>query len=415
MFDKADLTSEGVTIPDPIDVAGRDEADLAKQLAALKAGRARAFFYPNGAFDWTPMFRLSHLADVFIFADSRFTEKRFEQAYEAIRNRQTKVGAGLESLQMGDPPYTDTLKREIPLVEAQEAPGWIWEGTQPVKPWMTAKLVGRNIGRCKRRLWLIYVGGTNPITAYEGLFAQRQIAPRCLCLRELVDVDTPQEAMATYPQRNGAWLNAAGWDGPLVQMIRDNRAPLPEFLVGDCEQFGYGWPLREIRQFMADWQVEFGTTLRQLPGARWPDLPLANEQGRRRVVVTLKPLNPHSAKRADAVVISPSFYLKYHWPEHLTVILTRPPQGEDEAVPDNARILVREIAGKTLPVALQLVEQVAAERDLSCVAMNRCGFEDEGEYLGEWRQTGGAIRQLTIHTVYNGTFLDLAPYADDCD
>jgi len=412
MFDKADLTSAGVTIPDPIETAERDEADLAAQLADLKAGRGEAFFYPNGAFDWEPLFRFSHVANLFVYADSRFAEKRFDQAFEAIRTHQTKVGDGLVSLQMGDPSYTDTLEREILPVAMQEALNWVWAGTQPVEPWATAKLVGRRIGQLKRRLWLIYIGGS-PLAAYRQLFAERGSAPRCLCLRELVDVDTPPEAEATFAERSAAWEGAARWRGPLRQIIRRRRAPLPEFLVGDCDQFD--WPHSHIRQSIANWPVDFGATVCQLPGAHWPDLQPANEQGVRRVVVTLTPLNPRTAKRVDAIVVTPSFYRKYQWPEHLTVILERPPQGADEVVPNNASILVREIAERPLAEGLQIVQQVAAERNLSRVAMERFGFEDEGEYLREWRQTDGAIKELTIHAIDDGTFLDFAPYADQCD
>ena len=412
MFDKADLTSAGVTIPDPSDSAERDEADLATQLADLKTGQAKAFVYLNAGFDWEPLFRFSHLCKLFIYVDPRFTEDRFDDAFKLIREGQTKVGAGLKSLQMGNPQYNNALARDIPLAEAQENLAWVWAGTKPVEPWVTAKLLGRNIGQVKRKLWLIYIGGS-PLAAYQRLFVERKIAPRCLCLREHMDVDTPGEAMATFAERSAAWMLAARWRGPLGQMIHRRRAPLPEFLVGDGDQFD--WPHSDIRQSVTQWPVDFGATVRQQPGARWPDLQPANGQGVRRVVVTLTPLNPRTSRRVDAIVVSPSFYRRYQWPEHLTVILERPPRGAYEAVPDNARFLVREIAGKPLAEGLQIVEQVAAERNLSRVAMQRFGFEDEGEYLREWRQTDGAIKELTVHAIDDGTFLDFAPYADECD
>jgi len=97
------------------------------------------------------------------------------------------------------------------------------------------------------------------------------------------------------------------------------------------------------------------------------------------------------------------------------VILKRPPQGAHEAVLPGDRIVVGDFAGKPLAEGLRIIEQVAKERNLPRMAMNRLGFEDEGVYIREWRQTGGAIRELTIHAIYDGTFLDLAPYADTCD
>ena len=68
-----------------------------------------------------------------------------------------------------------------------------------------------------------------------------------------------------------------------------------------------------------------------------------------------------------------------------------------------------------LPDCLRILDEITAERNLSRVAINRLGFDDEAEYLREWRQTQGAIKALTVHVPYDGTFLDFAPYADECD
>jgi len=382
---------------------------LAVQLADLKSGRATAFVYLHSAFDWEPLFRFSHLCSLFIFVDPRFSREQFNDAFNLIREGQTKVGAGLAGLPSCDPDYTATLARDILPAAVQENLDWLWAGTETVNPWVTAKALDRKIGQQVRRLWLIYIGGS-PLVAYQRLFADRQLAPRCLCLREYADMDTPDAAEATIQERSAEWTKAVLWDGPLGQMIRDQRAPLPEYLVGDGHEFD--WPHTDIRQLVADWQRDFGTTVRQVSGARWPDFQPADEQGARRVVVTLKPLNPQTAKDVDAIVVSPAFFLRYQWPEHLTVILKRPPQGAYEILPDNARIVVCDLAGKPLAEGLRQIDQVARERSLWRVAVNRLGFEDEGIYLSEWRQTDGAIKELTIHAIDDGTFLDMAPYVD---
>jgi hypothetical protein len=398
------------------ELACQDEADLASQLDALKRGRVKAFFYPNAGFDWEPIFRFSHLATVFIYADSRFTEDRFDRAFGLIRSQQTKVGPGLESTQIGNPVYADTLRREVLLAASVEILDWVWEGTRPVNPWVTAKLLGRNIGQRKRRLWLLYIGGS-PMAAYRRLFAERKIAPRCLCLRQLVDVDTPGEAMVNYVQRNAAWISAAQVDGLLGQIIQTAGAPLPELLVGDCHQFG--WPHRNTRQRIENWQGinapdELGRTISGLPGTGWPPVEPDQQRGKRHVIVTRRPLDPRSARKADAVVISPATYGRHQWPKHLTVILKQQPQGQEQPLPDQG-VLVREIEDRPLAEGLELIEQVALERNLSRVAAESFGFEDEGEYLLEWRRSRGAVKELSFHAPSDGWLLDFGPYADECD
>jgi len=390
---------------DSANLAARDVADLTLKLADLKAGRAKAFVYLNSAFDWEPLFRFTHLCSIFIYVDPRFSRAQFNDAFKLIGDGQTKVGAGLVSPRVGDPDHAETITRDILPAAVQEN----LDGTETVKPWVTAKALDRKIGQQVRRLWLIFIGGS-PLAAYQRLFADRQLAPRCLCLREYAYIDTPEEAESTIQERRAEWTKAVLWDGPLGQMIRDSHAPLPEYLVGDGHELD--WPHTDIRQLVADWQRDFGTTIRQLPGARWPDFRPADEQGVRRVILTLRPLNPHTAKDVDAIVVTPAFYLRYQWPDHLTVILKRPPQGAYEILPDHARIVVCDIAGKPLAEGLRQIDQVARERNLSHVAVNRLGFEDEGIYLGEWRQADGVVKELTIHAIDDGTFLDLAPHAD---
>jgi hypothetical protein len=410
------------------ELARQDEADLATQLDALKAGRAKAFFYPNPGFDWERLFRLSHLCSLFVYVDPRVTEDRFNRAFEAIRKQRTKAGAGLESLQVGDPPYTETLEREALPVALQENLDWVWDGTAPVTPWVTAKLLGRNIGQRRRRLWLLYIGGS-PLAAYRRLFAEREVAPRCLCLRQLVDVDTPGEAMATYHQRSAAWRNAARWRGSLGQMVQTAGVPLPELLVGEYHQFG--WPHDVARQYMENWQANnppdhYPKAIYGLPGASWPDLEPAQDRGERHVIVTRRPVNPRSARQVDAVVISPATYRRYEWPRHLTVILKQQPEGPAQPLPGQ-RVLVREIEDRPLAEGLQLIEQAAVKRNLRRVAVESLGFEDEGEFLPEWRRGRKAkrgrtrttrksvIRELIFHVASDGGFLDFAPYADEFD
>jgi hypothetical protein len=410
--DESDLLTEAGIKAMVFGWADEEEADLAAQLAKLKTSGDNAFVYLNSGLDWEPLFRFSHLTDLFVYADPRFTEDRFNQAFATIQARQTKAGAGLESCQMGSLAHDKTLRREINLGEAPGNMGWIWPGAPPVTPWMTAKLLRRKIGQCERKLWLVYIAA-NPQVVYKQLFAARKVAPRCLCLRDHVDVDAPEEAAATFEARRAVWRRSVDWRGPLGLTIRRQHAALPEFIVGDGDLFR--WPHTEYRQFLNGWRHAFGTSVRQQPGARWPGLQPANIQGARRVAVTLAPLNPRSARHADAIVVAPSFYRKYQWPERLTVILKYAPRGACEAVAESPRIVVGDISGKPLAEGLRVIEQVAAERGLSRVAAIWLGFEDEGEYLREWRRTDGPVKELTIHAGYDGRFLDFAPFADECD
>jgi hypothetical protein len=399
-------------IDGPMSEANMAEADLVAQLAELRTGGNNAFVYMNGGLDWEPLFRFSHLCKLFIYIDARFDENRFNQAYKTISDGQTRVGSGLVSVPLGDPAYDETLTLEILLGGAHGEMGWIWPGAPLVAPWMTAKLLRRKIGQCERKLWLVYIAAS-PQLVYKQLFADRKLAPRCLCLRDHVDVDAPEAAAATFAARRAAWIRSVDWRGPLGLMIRRQHAALPEFLVGDGDLFR--WPHKQIRQFVNDWRHAFGASVRERPGARWPDLQPANIQGARRVAVTLAPLNPRSARHVDAIVVAPSSYRRYQWPEHLTVILKYAPRGAYEAVAESPRIVVRDISGKPLAEGLRIIEQVAAERGLTRVAAIWLGFEDEGEYLREWRQADGPVKELTIHACDDGLFLDFAPHADDCD
>jgi hypothetical protein len=264
--------------------AAQAEADLELQLANLKAGRAKAFVYLNSGFDWEPLFRFTHLCGIFVYVDPRFSREQFNTAFNLIRAGQTKVGAGLESLPAGDTDYGKTLDREILPAAVQENLDWLGAGTDPVKSWVRAKLLSRKIGQHQRRLWLIYIGGS-PLAAYKGLFADRQLAPRCLCLRQHMDVDAPEGATADDAQRQTAWAKAVLWDGPLGQMIRDQCAPLPEFLVGDGHELD--WP-HEIRQFDSDLRLQpFCGDLR----GKW------RENGRVSVKVSVARLLRYNSKR----------------------------------------------------------------------------------------------------------------------
>jgi hypothetical protein len=88
---------------------------------------------------------------------------------------------------------------------------------------------------------------------------------------------------------------------------------------------------------------------------------------------------------------------------------------------------VREIEDRPLAEGLQLIEQAAVKRNLRRVAVESFGFEDEGEFLLEWRRGRKAkrgrtrttrksvIRELIFHVASDGGFLDFAPYADEFD
>lgn len=398
------------------ELARQDEADLVRQLDGVKAGRVSAFFYPNAAFDWEPMFRLSHLANVFIYADNRVTENRFDQAFNAIRKHRTKVGQGLTTAQVGDPAYSETLERELLPVAIQEHLPWVRQDAEPVAPWVAAKLVERCIGSLKRRRWLLYVGGS-PLAAYSALFAEHGVAPHCLCLRQLLEVDTPPEAMAAYDQRNTAWMNAAHWGSPFSEIVQEAGA-LPEFVVGDRDLFR--WPHVALRQPLEEWhQVRHprGGHIRGIwerPGASWPELRPAPDDGVRRVTITRRPIDPHLARRFDAVVVSPESFQRYHWPDHVRVILNETPNADLHLAVDPP-ILVCEVLGRPLPDGLELLEQIAREHNLRRFAAESFGFEDEGQYLAEWRQSAGVVTELSFHVAWDGLYLDFGPHASACE
>lgn len=398
------------------DVADEVDAELVRQLEGVKAGRVPAFFYPNAGFDWEPIFRLSHLADVFVFADGRATESRFDQAFDVIRKKKTKVGEGLQTGQVGDPLYSEILERELLPVAVQEHLPWVREDAQPVAPWVAAKALVRYVGHLRRRVWLVFIGGS-PLAAYRALFAERRIAPRCLCLRQLLEFDTPPEAMAAYGQRNTAWMNAAHWGSPFSEIVQEAGA-LPEFLVGERDLFR--WPHRVLRQPLERWpevpnaQPGHVRGIWVLPGARWPELRPKPVDASRRMTVTRRPIDPELARRFDAVVISPFLCQRYTWPEQTRIVLTEEPDP-DLHLPPNPAVLVCDIRGKPLAEGLRLLEQVAAEHSLRRFAVESFGFEDEAEFLVEWRQSPGAIREVSFHVDSDGLFLDFAPQASATD
>ncbi|HOW77751.1 MAG TPA: hypothetical protein PK959_17855, partial [Candidatus Competibacteraceae bacterium] len=267
----------------------------------------------------------------------------------------------------------------------------------------------RNVGEPRRTIWLMFICGS-PLHVYKRLFVDRGIAPKAIFLTEPHEF-APGEVAADAQQQ--AWQAFAGYGGQLSQLIEQNGAQLPKFLISDA--LATNWPHQFRWQDVKNLGGPVLVRVESLPKASWPGIQTAADPGARRVIVTRKPLNPHAARNVDAVVITQHQFEQYQWPEHVTAIVGSTPEEHGPAVAEGPKTVVCPIAGMPFMEATRRIEQICEQRGLRRVAAQFFGFEDEAPALGAWRQQAGPIKELIFHVDDDGTFADFGSVADQID
>jgi hypothetical protein len=385
----------------------------------LVAGRRRVFF-GAGDFDLQAVHRFSHRADTFIFVDARRTEAEHEDVRHRLVNQQTKAGDGLVAVTKGlhaEAAYRVVAEVTGELSVMQNEPWTMIPDIQDRRPYGSVHRLERRVGGTSRDIWLVLLSG-GVIPAYQRLFIDTGSAPEVLsiCLPRLDHAALAEGAMEAVmnpphgvPVIEQQWGNLVGWDSDLGQLLRAHNAPLPNYLVAEDVM---GWPTHALWYSIARWRSRWITPVFTMRKERWPDFAPV-PPGRRRVVVTRRPINPLAARAVGAIVVGHNTYRQYRWPDGVLVILAGPPIFPDQAVADCPGVLNRQIAGMPLLRALAEIERVCAGRGISSVAVQGpLGFEDEAADLAMWRQREGQIRELTLHADCDGHLLDFGRVAD---
>jgi hypothetical protein len=408
------------TLPAHIDNEARSVAQLGEELSA---GKRRVFFYAASGLDWQPIHRFSHLCDCFVYVDPRSSEAEFEQARQQLVGQQTRAGDGLRTVNHILPArsaYEVLTEATGELAVMRDEPWTRIPNIQNRAAWGAVQRLKRHVGGTSRDLWLLFVAGS-PLVAYERLFIGNATAPECLalCLPQFVHAD-PAEGLIEaglnphgHPPIEQQWSALVGRDGELGQLLRAHNAPLPNLLVADDPM---AWPLHALWYNIPRWRNRWRTTVFTMRNDPWPDFAPVPADGRRRVVVTRRPINPLAARSVGAVVVQYEKFQQYVWPQGVLVVLSGPPMFPDQAVPDGPGVVNLNIEGIPLRRALSEVERFCAGRGITKVAIQGpLGYEDEADDLLLWRQQDGPVRELLLHVECDGHFLDYAPVASEID
>jgi len=385
----------------------------------LVAGR-RCVFFSAGDFDLQALHRFSHRADTFIFVDVRRTEAEHEDVRDRLVNRQTKAGDGLVAVTKGLHPeaaYRVVAEVAGELVVMRNEAWTMIPELQDRRPYGSVHRLERRVGGTSRDIWVLLLSG-GVIPAYERLFINRGTAPEILsiclprfdhaALAEAANglVANPPHGVPVIEQQ---WGNLVGWDGDLGQLLRAHNAPLPNYLVAEEVM---GWPTHALWYRVARWRSRWITPVFTMRNEPWPDL-VPVPPGRRRVVVTRRPVNPLDARKVGAIVVGHNTYRQYRWPDGVLVILAGPPIFPDQAVADGPGVMNLQIAGIPLLRALAEIERVCGQRGITNVAVQEpLGFGDEADDLAMWRQQEGQITELTLHVDCDGHLIDFGQVAD---
>lgn len=403
----------------------RRYAEIEKRKAAqlgteLKAGQRQVFFYAASGFDWQSLHRFSHKCDTFVFVDPRATYAEWERERKTLEHGQTRAGANLKNAQLasGDNAYRDLADVTGELAEMRAEPWARIHDLHDRPAWGVVQKLKRSVGGQAKVIWLVFIAGS-PLVAYRKLFIDTNTAPECLAIpvpefpgqvaEENVALQDPPFAPLIQPQ----WAEFAGWDGELGHLLQENHAPLPKLLLAGGAM---NWPTHSTHYLIRRWRSLWKTEVCTMTNNPWPDLNPATAVGKRHVVLTRKPMNPHAARSVGAVVIPNEKYHLYCWPDGVLVILSAPPLYDQFAVLDGPAVINLNIVEVPLLQALASIEAVCAERGISTVAIQGLpGFEDEAADLALWRKQDGQIKKLILHVECDGHFLDFAAAADEID
>ena len=253
------------------------------------------FFYAASGFDWQPLHRFSHLCDCFVYVEPRAKEPLFgrreiewEIALWTSQHGQTRAGENLKNAQLlgFDEAYLVLTEIVGPLAEMRMDPWARIPNLRRRPAWGAVQKLKRHVGDSDRIIWLVFLAGS-PLIAYQRLFIETGTAPErlALCKPRLNNNDD---------RHNQQWRRFAGWDGELGELIRQHPTALPKLLITHPEL--PHWPLTEKRYLVSKWLHEWRTPVFSAKDAVWPQIQPAAKPGNRRVTVTRKPLNPHTAR-----------------------------------------------------------------------------------------------------------------------
>jgi len=388
----------------------------------LKEGRRRGvFFYAASKFDWEPIHRFTHLCDTFIYVDPRATKGAFKVMQRKLEGR-TRAGSGLvtvtKNLLSPEAAYDEVifqLGQNLAEMRIDEWTGIPNLQNRPDRPaWGTVHKLKRTVGGVSRDIWLIFVSGS-PLVAYERLFIKTGLTP------EYLAIGTPSYRAAAHLEYNNEirnkWIQFAAWDGEFGRFLRRKKAAVPKLvIVSDV----LGWPTVSIYYYSTRWLNSRRTFVRTTSNDQWQNPAPVTKRGKRRVIITRRPLTPQSAASFGAVVLSPARFRQYQrhrWPQDLFVILSEPPEFHDEhPIPDGPRLVNLDLRGIPLLQALERVEAECIRHGITSVAIQGLlGFEDEATALATWRQQKGKIKKLILHVECDGHLLDYGQVADEID
>lgn len=393
---------------------------------SLKAGKRRVFFNAASGYDLYPIYRFSHLADTFIFADQRSgvcdlttsASEAWATLIQTIKKKETPVGDKLVYDQPFIAPiaaYQDFATvfgyRGKLIAEMVDEPLAHLPGGGLSLGWGAVIRLKRIVGAQSREIWLVYLAG-NPIQAYQNILMRNHIVPEILRFgpRRNIEEAPPEVNQA----RHNNWVASLSWDGGLGQALRAGQEPLPR-LVNDHPILG--WPLNPVRYVgAADRHENLSSTGSYEVAGPTPGAPPANLH----VTLTRKPLSPSTAQQFGAIVLPEELFAYFRrgrdrWPQHTHFILT---DLAPEFIPEFAglNVSVLDMRGRPLLQNLEAVEAICLQRGIDSVAINGLpGFEDEAHDLLRWRQQDGPIKRLTLHLNCNGHMADYACAADVID
>ncbi len=407
-------------------------------------GSNKVLFYVASRFDWQPLHRFSHLADVFVYVEPTATTQDITNALEAaFRTGATAVGDALKKAEaVGNPEarcsalVSDGLKlKEDDLYQLFDV-NWI------SKPLVAARQrdgrygfllnLQRTVGGQPKTIWLIYLVGC-PLNIYQKLFIEKKIALEMLIIgvpHRPYPENIPQpgghileEAFAEENDRllNG-WRQTFSWDGQFGQLIRAHSGPMPSLAAIASE---LGWPVNPARYNLPvgldgldalDMPYFMFTGISTLGHYQCPLVEPAHKPGQRHVTITRKHITPQSARSVEAIVVGPDTLRKFQgdrWPDNLLTILDAPILPEPAPEPGDDHLDLR---NKPLRASLQAIEDICAAQGKTSVAVHLLpGFEDEVEDLLVWRQEAGQIKRIVFHVACNGHYFDYARAADVLD
>ena len=399
---------------------GSDWDELIRQ---IKKGQRRIYFYAVSGYDWQPLYRLTHLFDVFIYVDSRSTLEQFNAAWQQVANAQTPAGRGLRI------PNTD---EEAELAnKVFQAPSYNWPGELGITvsgptcgEWAVAEeprfvsqqlhrafRLKRRVGGRDRDVWFMFLRG-NPLTAYRDIFIHHRIVPEGLAIG--APMHRP-EAPAEFNQRVlQSWIKFGSWDGEFGGLLRAANAQMPRYLIADAS---LGWPVNPRRNIYGENNGVNVTEICTTGPYLCPPVTPAAAPGRRHVTLTRKPLTPQAAEGVDLVVLSEHTFASFNrkrWPAGTAYMMSAPPHAaHPDGPPAFLGIDHLDLLDKPLAKSLRQIELICVARNYKSVVIEGLmGFEDEAAELAHWRQKRGKIKRLVIHLGFQGHYLDYAEAAD---